>query len=40
MIHFNVELWNNHQLCVLEVLSEKETNLAGKVEKLVKAKML
>ena len=39
MIHFNVELWNIHQLCVLQVLNEKETILARKVEKLTKAEM-
>ena len=39
MIHFNVELWNNHQLCVLQVLNEKETNIARKEEKLAKAEM-
>ena len=25
MIHFNAELWKNNQLCVLQVLNEKET---------------
>ena len=39
MIHFNAELWNNHQLCVLQVLNEKETNPARKEEKLAKAEM-
>ena len=24
MIHFNIELWNNHQLCVLQDLNEKK----------------
>ena len=33
MIHFNEELWNNHQLCVLQVLKVKETNLARKTAK-------
>ena len=26
MIHFNVELWNIHQICVLQVLNAKEVN--------------
>ena len=39
MVHFNVEFWNNHQLCVLQVLNEKETNLVRKAEKLAKAEM-
>ena len=40
MIHFNAELWNNHQLCVLQVLNAKEANLARKEEKiLAKIKM-
>ena len=39
MIHFNVELWYNHQLCVLQVLNEKETNIVRKAEKLAKAEM-
>ena len=33
MIHFNAELWNIHQLCVLQVLNEKETITARKTEK-------
>ena len=37
MVHFNVELWNNHQLCVFQVFNIKETNPAIKVEKLAKA---
>ena len=40
MIHFNAELWNIHQLCVLQVLNEKETIPARKVEKMAKEKML
>ena len=41
MIHFNVELWNNHQLCVLQVLNVKETNPVRKAAtKLAKAEML
>ena len=40
MIHFNAELWNNHQLCVLQVLNVKETNLARKAaKKLAKVKI-
>ena len=39
MIHFNVELWNNHQLYILQVLNEKETNLVRKAENLAKAEM-
>ena len=39
MIHFNAELWNNHQFYVLQVLNEKETNPARKAENLAKAKM-
>ena len=40
MIHFNAELWNNHQLCVLQVLNVKETNPTKKIaKKLAKAKM-
>ena len=39
MIHFNAELWNIHQLCVLQVLNEKETIIARKGEKLAKAKI-
>ena len=40
MIHFNEELWNNHQLCVLQVLNAKEANPARKEEKiLTKAEM-
>ena len=39
MIHFNVEIWYNHQLCVLQVLNEKETNLVRKAERLAKAEM-
>ena len=40
MIHFNVELWNNHQLCVLHVLNAKEANPVRKEEKiLAKAEM-
>ena len=35
MIHFNAELWNNHQLCVLQVLNEKET----KAEKFANVEM-
>ena len=33
MIHFTAELWNNHQLCVLQVLNVKETNPARKATK-------
>ena len=40
MIHFNAELWNNHQLCVLQDLNEKETIPTRKEEKLAKAEML
>ena len=37
MIHFNAELWNIHQLCVLQVLNEKKkTIIARKDEKLAK----
>ena len=40
MIHFNVELWNNHKLCVLQVLNAKEANLVKKEEIfLAKAEM-
>ena len=39
MIHFNAELWNNHQLCVLQDFNEKETILARKAEKLAKVEM-
>ena len=38
MIHFNAEFWNNAQLCVLQVLNVKETNLVRKeAKKLAKA---
>ena len=37
MIHFNAELWNIHQLFVLQVLYEKEIIQARKAEKLAKA---
>ena len=41
MIHFNAEIWNNHQLCVLQVLNVKETNPVRKAaKKLAKAEML
>ena len=40
MIHFNAKLWNNHQLCVLQILNLKETNSARKTEKLAKEEML
>ena len=33
MIHFTAELWNNHQLYVLQVLNVKETNPARKATK-------
>ena len=33
MIHFNAELWNIHQLSVLQDLNEKEIIPIGKVEK-------
>ena len=39
MIHFNVELWNINQLCVLQVLNEKEIIPTRKAEILAKAKM-
>ena len=39
MIHFNTELRNNHKLCALKVLNERETNQVTKEEKLAKAKM-
>ena len=40
MIHFNAELWNNHQLCVLQVLNVKETNPTRKAaKKLAKVEM-
>ena len=39
MINLNVELWNIHQLCVLQVLNAKEKILARKAEKLAKAEM-
>ena len=32
MIHFNAELWNIHQLCVLQVFNEKETIPARKIK--------
>ena len=34
MNHFNAELWNIHQLCVLQVLNAKEANPARKEEKI------
>ena len=33
MRNFNAGLWNIHQLCVLQVLNEKETIPARKIEK-------
>ena len=40
MIHFNAEFWNNHKICVLQVLNVKETNLVRKIaKKLAKAEM-
>ena len=39
MIYFNAELWNIHQLCVLQVLNTKEAIPARKAEKLARAKM-
>ena len=33
MIHVNAVFWNNHQLCVLQVLNVKETNPARKAAK-------
>ena len=33
MIHFNVELWNIHQICVLKILNAKEANLSRKEDK-------
>ena len=33
MIHFNVELWNIHQLFVLQVLNEKMDNSSKKSKK-------
>ena len=36
MIHLNAESWNIHQLCVLEVLNEKETVPARKAENWLK----
>ena len=39
MIHFNAELWNIHQLCVFQVLNEKEIILARKAKKLAKIEM-
>ena len=39
MIHFNAELWNIHQLCVLQVLNEKEIIPARIAEKMAKAEM-
>ena len=40
MIHFNAELWNYHQLCVLQVLNVQETNSTREaIKKLAKAKM-
>ena len=40
MIHFNAELWNYHQLCVLLVLNVQETNPIREVAKnLAKAEM-
>ena len=32
MSNFNAEIWNIHQLCVLQVLNEKEAILARKAE--------
>ena len=39
MTHFNAELWNIHQLCVLQVLNEKETIPTRKAENLAKVEM-
>ena len=39
MIHFNVELWNNYQLYVLQDLTEKETIQTRKVENLAMVEM-
>ena len=39
MIPFNAKLLNIHQLCVLQVLNEKETVLVRKTEKLAKVEM-
>ena len=33
IIHFNVELWNIHKICVLHVLNAKESNPTRKEEK-------
>ena len=38
MIHFNAKLWNIHQLCVLQILNEKETIPTRKEKILAKAK--
>ena len=39
MIHFNDELWNIHQLCVLQILNAEEAIPARKAENLAKAEM-
>ena len=39
MTHFNAELWNIHQLCVLQVLNAKVVNPVRKAKKLAKAEM-
>ena len=39
MRNFNAELWNIHQLCVLQVLNEKEAILVRKAEKLAKVEI-
>ena len=39
MTHFNAELWNIHQICVLQVLNEKKNNSSKKRRKLAKAEM-
>ena len=39
MSNFNAELWNIHQLCVFQVLNEKETIPARKAKKLAKVEI-
>ena len=34
MIHFNAELWNIHQLCVLQVLNAEEAIPVRKAKKI------
>ena len=39
MSNFNAELWNIHQLCVLQLLNEKKTIPARKAKKLSKVEI-